>query len=212
MMSFHETLMRFYRQNYHDEIERLPQDTISELDGDDEMNGNASPGRAGYEGTGGIDGWPGLDHGRSGSISTVGGTQMPTTVVGQASFLIPPLAFGQVPGSGIPAPPPTPSASRFLTESGRNQTPLQRNLARLTRYGMSSITSGPGDRASHTDRNVTSETDAASQQGSMINVGNAPLASSRVSVQATARDVASSISAAAKSRMSRMGSFSWRRG
>jgi len=122
------------------------------------------------------------------------------------------LAVGQVPGAGIPAPPPTPSASRFLTDSGRNQTPLQRNLARLTRYGMSSITSGPGDRVAHTDRNITSEIDATSQQGSMINVGNAPVASSRVSVQATARDVASSISAAAKSRMSRMGSFSWRRG
>jgi len=211
-MSFHETLMRFFRQNYHDEIQRLPQETISELGEDDEMNGKTDLGRAGYEGVVGIDGWPNQEHGRSGSISTVGGAQMPTTIVGQASFLIPPLAFGQVPGSGIPAPPPTPSASRFLTDNGRNQTPLQRNLARLTRYGMSSITSGPGDRVAPIDRNVTSETDGASQQGSMINVGNVPLPSSRISVQATARDVASSISAAAKSRISRMGSFSWRRG
>jgi hypothetical protein len=212
MMPFHETLVRFYRQNYHDEIQRLPQETISELDEEDEMTGKTGLGRSGYETAGGIDSWPGHDHGRAGSISIVGGTQIPTTIVGQASFLIPPLAFGQVPGSGIPAPPPTPSASRFLIDGGRNQTPLQRNLARLTRYGMSSITSGPGDRAANTDRNVVSEVDATSQQGSMINVGNVPLSSSRISVQGTARDVASTISAAAKSRMSRMGSFSWRRG
>ncbi|KIM29799.1 hypothetical protein M408DRAFT_328621 [Serendipita vermifera MAFF 305830] len=211
MMSFHETLLRFFRQNYHDEIQRLPQETISEIDEDVELNGRNGVRRSLYETAGGIDGWSGQDHGRTGSISN-GAQPMQTTVVGQATFTIPPLAFGQVPGAGIPPPPPTPSASRFLTDSGRNQTPLQRNLARLTRYGMSSITSGPGDRVGHGERNVMSEIDATSQQGSMINVGNQPVISSRVSVQATARDVASSISAAAKSRMSRMGSFSWRRG
>lgn len=210
-MSFHDTLVRFFRQNYHDEIQRLPQETISELDEEVEMNSGNGVRRSLYETGGGVDVWSAQDHGRSGSISN-GAPQIQTTVVGQGAFMIPPLAFGQVPGAGIPAPPPTPSASRFLTDSGRNQTPLQRNLARLTRYGMSSITSGPGDRVGHAERNVTSEIDATSQQGSMINVGNPPVGSSRVSVQATARDVASSISAAAKSRMSRMGSFSWRRG
>lgn len=216
MMSFHDTLMRFFRTNYHDEIQRLPAETISELEEDTSTTGQTALSRNGYNGTN-INEWPG-HHVRSNSISTLGiGSQTATAVVGQAGFTIPPLAFGQVPGAGIPPPPPTPGGSRIFTENTRMQTPLQRNLARLTRYGMSSITSGPGDRPLQPERTAaTTELDATSQQGSTINVGHSHMnmapASSRASVQATARDVASSISAAAKSRISRMGSFSWRRG
>jgi dedicator of cytokinesis protein 3 len=215
-MSFHETLMRFFRTNYHDEIQRLPAETISELEEDTSTTGQTTLSRNGYNGTN-VNEWPG-HHVRSNSISTLGiGSHTATAVVGQAGFTIPPLAFGQVPGAGIPAPPPTPGGSRIFTDNTRMQTPLQRNLARLTRYGMSSITSGPGDRPAQPERTtVTAELDATSQQGSTINVGhnhmNMAPSSSRASVQATARDVASSISAAAKSRISRMGSFSWRRG
>ncbi|KAG8760434.1 hypothetical protein FRC14_003131 [Serendipita sp. 396] len=216
MISFHDTLMRFFRTNFHDEIQRLPVEENAEAETD--INGKASGllTRGQYE-RGGVGEWP-EQSGRPSSTSiTINGTsgpQVATTLVGQGSFTIPPLAFGQVPGAGIPAPPPTPGGSIFLTDPTRNtQTPLQRNLARLTRYGMSSITSGPGDRSNMPERHVTSDVDATSQQGSMINVGTGmALSSSRASVQATARDVASTISAAAKSRISRMGSFSWRRG
>lgn len=215
MMSFHDTLMRFFRTNFHDEIQRLPADSSTNLD-PDIVSKQDGISRGGYEG-GGIGEW-GESRERANSIAlSANGTTGPqgmTTLVGQGSFMIPPLAFGQVPGAGITGPPPTPGGSRFLAENTRQQTPLQRNLARLTRYGMSSITSGPGDRPPMPDRNLASDADATSQQGSMINVGNGPglVGSSRASVQATARDVASTISAAAKSRISRMGSFSWRRG
>ena len=215
-MSFHDTLTRFFRTNFHDEIQRLPTDASADLDPDIVAKSQSRLSRSGYEG-GGIGEW-GESRVRANSIALsvngTSGSQGMTTLVGQGSFMIPPLAFGQVPGAGIPGPPPTPGGSRFLAEPPRQQTPLQRNLARLTRYGMSSITSGPGDRPSMPDRNIASDVDATSQQGSMINVGNGPglAGSSRASVQATARDVASTISAAAKSRISRMGSFSWRRG
>lgn len=209
-MSFHETLMRFFRTNFHDEIQRLPPEPQPELD--EEINGQGQTTvRSGYEGA---EDWAGRLRSNSTTIPINGTSvqQIPTTMIGQQSFYIPPLAFGQVPGAGIPAPPPTPGGSRFYHEPGQNQTPLQRNLARLTKYGMSSITSGPGDRSERAERTVASEIDGTSQGGSILNVGTgmAPM-SSRASVQATARDVASTISAAAKSRISRMGSFSWRR-
>lgn len=209
-MSFHETLMRFFRTNFHDEILRLPPEPQPELDEDANEPGQIAT-RPGYNGA---DEWPARLRTNSTTIPLNGSgvQQIPTTMIGQQSFYIPPLAFGQVPGAGIPAPPPTPGGSRFYHEPGQTQTPLQRNLARLTKYGMSSITSGPGDRSERAERTVASDIDGTSQGGSIVNVGAhmAPM-SSRASVQATARDVASTISAAAKSRISRMGSFSWRR-
>jgi dedicator of cytokinesis protein 3 len=199
--------MRFFRTNFQDEIQRLPADSTSVLDEDVSARGQGGLSRGYDTGVVGVGDWS-EQHVRANSISNGSTTQQPsTTLVGQASFMIPPLAFGQVPSSGVAAPPPTPGSSHFLPDGGRYQTPLQRNLARLTRYGMSSITSGPGDRTGLPDRTLTSEIDATSQQGSMINVGAGMVpTSSRVS---TARDVASTFSAA-KSRISRMGSFSWR--
>ena len=222
-MSFHETLMRFFRTNFHDEIQRLPVEGISGLENELPLNaGLRSPGRTSQDG-GGVDDWPGR-HMRSDSLTATtamsNGSGFPTatTIVGNPSFYLPPLAFGQVPGAGVPPPPPS-AGSASLTRQPSTprttaQTPLQRNMARLTRYGMSSITSGPGDRTTQTERTVVgSEEEAISPQGSLINVGQPGIAPSvsRVSIQATARDVATSISAAAKSRISRMNSFSWKR-
>lgn len=223
-MSFHETLMRFFRTNFHDEIQRLPVEGISGLEDELPINaGLRSPIRPSQDG-GGVDDWPGR-HIRSDSLTaataTSNGSGIPTatTIVGNPSFYLPPLAFGQVPGAGVPPPPPGSAGSMGLNRApstGRTtaQTPLQRNMARLTRYGMSSITSGPGDRTGQTERTVVgSEEEATSPQGSLINVGQPGVATSvsRVSLQNTARDVASSISAAAKSRISRMNSLSWKR-
>jgi len=185
--------------------------------------GLRSPIRPSQDG-GGVDDWPGR-HMRSDSFTAAttmsNGSGLPTatTIVGNPSFYLPPLAFGQVPGAGVPPPPPGSAGSMGLDRvpsTGRTtaQTPLQRNMARLTRYGMSSITSGPGDRTGQTERTaVGSEDEVTSPQGSLINVGQPGVATSlsRVSLQNTARDVASSISAAAKSRMSRMNSFTWKR-
>lgn len=212
MMSFHETLMRFFRTNFHDEIQRLPTETSSILEEDVSAAEQGSLSRAAYDGVVGIGDWSDGNL-RTNSISNGSANQhVATAFVGQGAFMIPPLAFGQVPGAGVPPPPPTPGGSHFLADSGRQQTPLQRNLARLTRYGMSSITSGPGDRPGQPDRTMTSEVDATSQQGSMINVGATGVVNSSSRASVTARDVASTLSAAARSRISRMGSFSWRRG
>jgi dedicator of cytokinesis protein 3 len=223
-MSFHETLTRFFRTNFHDEIQRLPVEGISGLEDELPINaGLRSPTRPSQDG-GGVDDWPGR-HMRSDSLTatmsmTNGGSFPPATaIVGNPSFYLPPLAFGQVPGAGVPPPPPVPTGStgpNRQTNTGRTtaQTPLQRNMARLTRYGMSSITSGPGDRTGQTEKTIVgSEEEATSPQGSLINVGQPGAAPSvsRVSFQATARDVASTISATAKSRISRMNSFSWKR-
>ena len=224
-MSFHETLMRFFRTNFHDEIQRLPVEGISGLENDLPISaGLRSPARPSQDG-GGVDDWPGR-HMRSDSFTAAtamsNGSSLPagTTIVGNPSFYLPPLAFGQVPGAGVPPPPPPVSAGSVglnrppSTQRTVAQTPLQRNMARLTRYGMSSITSGPGDRAAQTERTIVgSEEEATSPQGSLINVGQPGVAPSvsRVSFQATARDVASSISAVAKSGISRMNSFNWKR-
>lgn len=208
MMSFHETLMRFFRTNFHDEIQRLPVEGISELE--DEITVRSRQPMAMTPNEAGMDEWPGR-HGRTDSLTSANGANgqhMPTTVVGQASFFIPPLAFGQVPGAGLP--PPTPGGSRRQVDAGRGLTPLQRNLARLTRYGMSSITSGPGDRSAQNERAAVTSDGDASPQGSFVNVGRGEPSISRLSMQATAKDVASSISAA-RSRISRMASLTWRR-
>ena len=217
--------MRFFRTNFHDEIQRLPVEGISGLENELPINaGLRSPTRPSEDG--GVDDWPGR-HMRSDSftaattMSNGSGFPTATTIVGNPSFFLPPLAFGQVPGAGVPPPPPPPGSAGSTSlnrqpSTGRTtaQTPLQRNMARLTRYGMSSITSGPGDRTAQTERTaVGSEEGATSPQGSLINVGQPGAAPSvsRVSFQATARDVASSISAAARSRISRMNSLNFRR-
>ena len=223
--------MRFFRTNFHDEIQRLPVEGISGLENELPINaGLRSPTTRPSQDGGGVDDWPGR-HIRSDSLTAAtsmtngSGLTTGTTIVGNPSFYLPPLAFGQVPGAGVPPPPPPPGSagstgSMSLNRSpstGRaaTQTPLQRNMARLTRYGMSSITSGPGDRSGQTERTtVGSEEEVTSPQGSLINVVGQPgvaTSVSRVSLQNTARDVASSISAAAKSRISRMNSFNWKR-
>lgn len=206
-MSFHETLMRFFRTNFHDEIQRLPVEGISELEEEIAARAQQQQSRSGNE----TDEWSGQRHGRSDSMTSANGPngQPATAIVGQQSFFIPPLAFGQVPGAGLS--PSTPTSSRRPVDT---MTPLQRNLARLTRYGMSSITSGPGDRAIPNERagaaTVASEGGETSPHGSFVNVGPGTSSVSRLSVQATAKDVASTISAA-RSRVSRMASLNWRR-
>lgn len=221
-MSFQETLMRFFRTNFHDEIQRLPVEGISGLD-EEILRGPALP-RPSQDGASAGE-WSGTAPAQvnAGISPMTNGTHTATTVVGQPSFFLPPLAFGQVPGHGPnPAAASTPgSQNRHMSELGNGnyraptangQTPLQRNLARLTRYGMSSITSGPGDRTAQTERTMIGSEGETSPQGSFVNLGTASINPPSLTSPGTIRDIASTISAA-KSRMSRMGSLShWRRG
>jgi dedicator of cytokinesis protein 3 len=119
MLPFHETLEKFFRKNFQDEIRRLTVDGASDQL-TDQLLGNAH-----YQ--------PSLYQYHKRSMSTTSTTR--------------PLHLGHQPMSPTPLSPLTPRGAILASEApaGSKQTPLQRHLAHLARHGINGVSSGPGD-------------------------------------------------------------------
>lgn len=116
MLAFHETLEKFFRKNFYDEIQRLPGDGTSESIVNGHGGGiydRVQPQPNGYSAT------PTLSLGRAAAPSLYAPSQS---------------AGGRV-------------SSDIDNNHTRHQrqTPLQKNLAHLARYGMTGLTNSLGD-------------------------------------------------------------------
>lgn len=153
MLPFHETLERLFQKNFSEEIIRLPLESAVEV----------------------------RDFTRSASPSLNTPTSLRNNLLrkrSESSFPEP---------SGISSPtqagkttpgltPISPTASYNLlngTDSSgrRQQTPLQKHLAHLARYGMTGVSSGPGDRQPLTGSDGHS---ASSLRESSVNLNGGP--------------------------------------
>ena len=164
MLPFHEAMERMFRKNFQDEIHRL---------NDDEILDDGEPGTA-------IDGHSirksMSSHYQQSLHDAAGSRRKPSQSVVKAQrspFVIPPLQLGRTSLDPSPVSPvPRSSRSNSITSigkiSGSKQTPLQKHLAQLARYGMNAVSSGPGDRS------INGNSDTQSEGGSPRNsIGNA---------------------------------------
>ncbi|KAF8521278.1 cytoplasmic protein [Hysterangium stoloniferum] len=131
MLPFHETLERLFQKNFSEEILRLPLDPISEPRQNLDMIGRLSSGISNS----------------SGPISQQHLLHQQSVSSFPERTLTSPSLPGSktLPGTSIS---PTPYGHIGVVDmSGRrNQTPLQKHLAYLARYGMTGVSSGPNDR------------------------------------------------------------------
>lgn len=185
MFSFHETLERFFRKNFPEEIRRLSME--------------ASPIASSISPTSRIPPiFPGT-HQRNRSQSS-------NLTAGKNPFYIPPLQLGR------PVVTPPPISPRTLHNNvnhdppipSNKQTPLQRNLAHLARHGFHGVSSGPAE-ASNSD-----SISAGSPHGSFVNVGSTIPAASTSGASVTTSNFGNSIGSI-KGRFSRLGSLNFGR-
>jgi dedicator of cytokinesis protein 3 len=159
---FHETLMKFFRKNFRDEIRKLVVD-----DGTDSLMSPNGPQRfpdGPYTPSTPYDTYPGsVSLSRSFSTSS---SQRNNT------YVIPPLQLGK---NTLTPPPGSPAgAAHNILGSGSSQqlpptkqTPLQRHLAHLTKHGINAVSSSPGQMPADDGSSPTE-----SPHNSFVNVGN----------------------------------------
>lgn len=222
MIPFHDTLERFFRKNFPEEIRRLSMDASP-------ITPPISP-SARYlpRGQGSL---LHLHERNHSEVSNVTNTTMPSK-----NFYIPPLQLGR---PVVTPPPASPVSIRTQTAadgvSGSNpgsgvassaasahtlalavpyskQTPLQRNLAHLARHGFPGVTvgPGPGTESGTGFMGGSGSLSAGSPQGSFVNVGStlpgtSTIASGAASVVTSGMTSIGSL----KGRFSRLGSLNF---
>lgn len=149
MLPFHETLEKFFRKNFYDELQRLS------IDGSDRStNQPISPSLLSQMQAPST--YQSSHHGRNHSNSSA--------AVSKTAHIIPPLSLGRA----ISPPPLSPRSTQGGQPDGlpySKQTPLQRNLAHLARHGINGVSSGPGDAGAN------ESISGSSPHGSFVNVG-----------------------------------------
>ena len=182
MLEFHETLERFFRKNYHEEIQRLSFEIPAE---------RPATGSRPY-------------HSYASSLtdapSIVASSSSASTT--RAPFSIPPL---QLPGSHI-TPPQTPLAT-FVSSSSQ-PTRLQKHIAHLARHGMNAVASGPGEGVVDNGVPRSDTLSVTSPQGSFVNVTGPPEPSATTSGSSIMGSISGSLK---KGRFSRLGTLSFTR-
>ncbi|THH08148.1 hypothetical protein EW145_g2899 [Phellinidium pouzarii] len=227
MIPFHDTLERFFRKNFPEEIRRLSMDTSP-------LTPPMSP-SARYlpRGQGSL---VHLHERNRSEASNVTSTTMPSN-----NFYIPPLQLGRP----VVTPPPTSPRSlrtqtavdSVLPSSGSTpgsgvtssaasahtvaiavpyskQTPLQRNLAHLARHGFPGVAVGPNPGAESGTGFIggSGSLSAGSPQGSFVNVGSTlPGASTIASGAASVVTSGMTSIGSLKGRFSRLGSLNFGR-
>ncbi|KAJ3508883.1 hypothetical protein NLJ89_g5517 [Agrocybe chaxingu] len=189
---FHETLEKFFRKNFRDEIRRLVVDsdslTVSTSSRSQNMASSSShyP-KSSYE----------QSVKPSVSSSSTARFVIPPIQVGRSLAMTPPLESPVSPGASISGNAP-PASSK--------QTPLQRHLAHLARHGINGVSSAPGDIAG------SDSLSTESPHNSFVNVGNGPptAQTSGASVAPSYMGSMGSIGSL-KGRFSRFGSLSFGR-
>jgi dedicator of cytokinesis protein 3 len=201
MLPFHETMEKMFRKNFYDELQRLPTDALSE-----QMAHETITSRAPSIMTPGSHYQPSLYESASARKKTE--SMKPQ----RPPFIIPPLQLGRTDLDPSPVSPtlthaPSVSEQSLLRQSSK-QTPLQKHLAHLARYGMGAVSSGPGDRS--LAGGSESPQSGGSPRGSFVNVGgHVDAAASGVSLVASTQGSLNSHNL--KSRFSRFGSFNFGR-
>ncbi|KAF9007971.1 cytoplasmic protein [Cyathus striatus] len=192
---FHDTLQKFFKKNFRDEIRRLAVDGMS-----DSMTIS-----------------PSLRSTNMASSSTQPMTPYEQSLKRSVSssstardhFVIPPLQLGRP----VLTPPPLSPQSPTSTSNPilpTKQTPLQRHLAHLAKHGINGVSSAPGDIGGSDSLSVESP------HNSFINVGNGlhTIPSAQASgASVTAPSYIGSIGSfgSLKGRFSRFGSLSFGR-
>ncbi|KAF9047285.1 cytoplasmic protein [Panaeolus papilionaceus] len=172
---FHETLEKFFRKNFRDEIRRLAVDGMSDsiTDMGTNISTNGATGRS----------LPHLHIVTSPSQYPISSNRSISSSTSTAQrFVIPPLNVGRSIMTMTPPleSPVSPGASTLGGGGGNSntsthhhhnsaaskQTPLQRHLAHLARHGINGVASGPGDIGG------SDSLSAESPHNSFVNVGN----------------------------------------
>jgi hypothetical protein len=182
MLTFHETLEKFFHKNFGEEIRRLSFDAPTE-------RGIATslrpPDASSY--TSSLADAPSIVPSSNASAS-------------RAPFAIPPL---HLPGPSI-TPPQSPATS--FAGSALQPTRLQKHMAHLARHGMNAVSSGPGEGADggiHRSDSLS----VGSHQGSFVNVTG----TAGPSATNSGASLAGSKNGSLKGRFSRLGSLSFGR-
>jgi dedicator of cytokinesis protein 3 len=218
MVPFHDTLERFFRKNFFEEIRRLSIDAISPIESSPISRHPAHMGSLTHL----------HERNRSQASNVTGVTAR------SKNFYIPPLQLGN---SVVTPPPASPRSLRTQTVADgvsvtghgaplphngvgavpyNKQTPLQRNLADLARNGLTGIGMGGSGPSLGYEPGMSSMTiggDTSSPHGSFVNVGAtlppvATLAGSAASLMTS--NIGNSIGSI-KGRFSRLGSLNFGR-
>jgi dedicator of cytokinesis protein 3 len=183
MLPFHETLEKFFRKNFSDEIQRLTVDCAS-----DHMT----------------DQLPGTSQSQSSLSERQSLKQSMSTTSTTRPLIVQPLQVGHQPMTPPPLSPLSTRGAILGSEMpGSRQTPLQRHLAHLARHGINGVSSGPGDSGD------TGSISAGSPHDSFVNVVNG-IPAPTLSNGSVANSIQGS-SGSLKGRFSRFGSLNFGR-
>ncbi|KAF8745721.1 hypothetical protein RHS02_01051, partial [Rhizoctonia solani] len=213
MLPFHETLVRFFRKNFHDEIQRLasePSETNLPLSAS--QTTNHFPRAPTVTTANHHDGVSSMYPKRSDSIAgrpSFSHYLAKRGHVGAPSVSLSiPISLSTSLRERIASPteqplvgsPPTPTHATAVSPTTTHLTPLQRNIAHLNKYGLSA----PGAYGQNGQTNQPPASPDATSIGSLVNVGvGAPGRTHSV------RDTSSVFSNRTKERLSRLGSLGW---
>ncbi|KAF7321412.1 hypothetical protein MKEN_00661700 [Mycena kentingensis (nom. inval.)] len=183
---FHETLEKFFRKNFRDEIIRLnldvPDPTSPSYAARQPSQYASSP----YE-----------QSVKRSLTSTV------STTKPRAPFFIPPLQLGTPVMTPAPTSPRSPVSPPDVGPP--KQTPLQRHLAHLARHGINGVSSAPGDIGG------SDSLSAESPHNSFVNVGNGvdSVSGAKMSGASVATSKSFTSFGSLKGRFSRLGSLNF---
>lgn len=190
MLPFHETLEKFFRKNFQDEIRRLTADGASDqLTISSPVSRSQIGGASSYE-----------QSSLTRSQSTTSTTRPP--------YVMPPLQVGHQPMSPPPLSPMITRGAILASDppSGSKQTPLQRHLAHLARHGINGVSSAPGGGGDNGD--TASLSIAESPHDSFVNVANGLPAAGFSNASVANSNLGSSVGSL-KGRFSRFGSLNF---
>ncbi|KAG8745339.1 hypothetical protein FRC12_014567 [Ceratobasidium sp. 428] len=219
MLPFHETLVRFFRKNFHDEIQRLSSSNPSETNlpiNPAHATVNSFP-RPVTVNTNHYDGASSTYPRQSESSAP-----RPSFPAKRGHYPTPsvslsiPISLSTSLRERINSPtehsysrsPPPPLPIRIDTiQHGMSQhlTPLQQNIAHLTKYGLSAPGASPSSNGSNgATGNIPPASPETTSNGSLVHVGiNVPGRTNSI------RDNNSIFSHRTKERLSRLGSLGW---
>lgn len=199
MLPFHEAMERMFRKNFHEEIQQIS----SEDRNDGTETGTLHDRRSIRKST--------SSHYQA-SLHNAAGSRRKAAqnVKAQRSpFVIPPLQLGRTdldpsPISPVPRSSRSNSTSSIPRASVSKQTPLQKHLAQLARYGMNAVSSGPGDRS--INGNSDTQSDSGSPRNSIGNASETGLGAAVSGISLAASQNGSINSHQLRGRFSRFGS------
>ncbi|KAJ7129841.1 C2 domain in Dock180 and Zizimin proteins-domain-containing protein [Mycena crocata] len=186
---FHETLEKFFKKNFRDEIRRLGLDTNPEP-----ISPSLGPRLASQYQASAYE-----QSVKQSMTSTV-------TTRPRVPFFLPPLQLGRPVMSPPPMSPRSPMSPPDAPPPVK-QTPLQRHLAHLARHGINGVSSAPGDAGG------SDSLSAESPHNSFVNVGNGihAVPSAKVSGASVATSKSFTSFGSLKGRFSRFGSLNFGR-